>query len=98
MTDIEIRPDGTVVPTVGSVVPSKVAVAHHIAPLVVLLVYGGLFVWFMIYTTLIFVHLPLASQTTTFTAWVGGTQTMLAGLMGFIFKFYADAQFGGDRH
>ncbi|HEY5212261.1 MAG TPA: hypothetical protein VIJ38_04485 [Acidobacteriaceae bacterium] len=97
MTGPEITVDGVAVPNVGTIVPANIVVAHHIAALVVLIGYGGLFMWYMIYTTLIFVHLPLASQTPIFTAWVGGTQTMMAGLAGLIFKFYTDARYG-DRH
>jgi hypothetical protein len=81
----------------GTPVPPKLVIAHHVASIIVLMVYGGLFVWYMIYTTLWFVHLPTAAQTPTVTAWIGGSQTMLSGLAGFIFKFYTDAQFGGDR-
>lgn len=96
MPDITIDAEGHT--TVGGTpVPPKLVIAHHVASIIVLMVYGGVFVWFLIYTTLIFVHLPLAAQTTTFTTWVGGTQTMLAGLMGLIFKFYQDAHFGDHR-
>jgi hypothetical protein len=87
MTDITIDPAGNVT-TGPAPMGGKVAVAHHIAPLVVLLTYGGLFVWFMIYTTLWFVSLPTAAQTVNVTAWIGSTQTMMAGLAGFVFKFY----------
>lgn len=101
MVDITVDQAGNAVvtPQPGTIIPSKVVIAHHIAPLVVLLGYGGLFMWFMIYTTVWFVHLKTDAQTGTVAGWIGGTQTMMAGLAGFIFKFYTDARYGdgGDR-
>jgi hypothetical protein len=97
MTGPEVIVDGAVVPPVGSIIPAKVVVAHHVASIVVLMIYGGVFVWFMIYTTLWFTHIPSADQTPTVTAWIGGTQTMMAGLAGLMFKFYTDSQFGDHR-
>jgi hypothetical protein len=94
--DITVDKEGNVT-AAPSVVGTKVAVAHHIAPLVVLLAYGGLFVWFMIYTTLWFTHLETAAQTVNVTAWIGASQTMLAGLAGFVFKFYTGWR-TGDEH
>jgi hypothetical protein len=62
----------------------------RIAPRLVLFGYGSLFMWYVLYTTIKYFHMPTADRTMNVTAYVGGTFATLAGLAGLVYKIYAD--------